>query len=174
MALRRAGAFLYEHTWVAGKTAAVETFRDYRDVFIQMAKNTRDYPIATFSKVIPTVGLGYLAWTAPERRDYVGRLVAAEDDFIECGGAFNRSAYDFVQHRLHLEGEGRLGYMFLGPISIMYEQRCADQVALFDSTYASRRERLQWIRDHVLDVGYYGQWRWLKEALVDYDIEDDE
>eukprot|EP00045_Choanoeca_perplexa_P005546 m.46841 g.46841 ORF g.46841 m.46841 type:complete len:176 (+) comp13180_c0_seq2:91-618(+) len=173
MALRRFGSSLYRNTVVASKDATVEMVRDYRDVFVKMGKDAIANPIGATLKLAAAIGFGYVCSQAPDEYSFESQLMDANSDLIECAGVHSAKSYDYIQPRMELRGQGRLAFLYLGPINVVYSKPYRDELKEFSGTWQPWVEGWMWTYNHVMDVGYMKHWPALEQAMEDYDIPED-
>ena len=71
-----------------------------------------------------------------------------------------------------LDREGRLGHQSFFLFSVVYSAHVNTDLCEFSKTYLSPR----WSEylDRIVDVGCLGKWYYMDNAMLDYDINEDE
>ncbi|EDQ88577.1 uncharacterized protein MONBRDRAFT_8926 [Monosiga brevicollis MX1] len=167
------GGFFRRRIATPIKEGTQALIRDYRDVFVNMAKDARDRPFLAALKLAAAGTLAYACVETPDEHSFESRLMDSASDIIECAGVHNEKSNNYVQRLMALRGEGRLGYLYLGPCAIMYEKRKKEGTEVFAADYMPWRLEIKWIWDHIIEWGYFQQWPQLEAMMVDYDIVDE-
>ena len=71
-----------------------------------------------------------------------------------------------------LDREGRLAYRSFLLFSVVYSAHENSELREFSKTFLAPR----WLEylDRVVDVGVLGRWHYLENAMLDYDVNEDE
>ena len=71
-----------------------------------------------------------------------------------------------------LDRDGVLAHRSFIIFSIIYRMHVNSELREFGATYL----RPRWVEylDRIVDVGWLGRWYYMEEAMVDYDINEDE
>eukprot|EP00050_Salpingoeca_kvevrii_P007939 m.299620 g.299620 ORF g.299620 m.299620 type:complete len:190 (-) comp14191_c0_seq1:140-709(-) len=166
MAFARRGA-------IAVKNYVKMLATDYRDAFVLTGKAIAEKPGVFALQLAASGSFVYACARAPSEVDYEDELLESSHHLAVLS-AMTRSpqATAYIGEISKARAQKRLEYLWLGPVSLMLLRPESRSVEAFWNEPGSLMRRLSALKEDFLDIGYFGKWRFIREAMVDFDIND--
>lgn len=149
--------------------------RDYKTVFQEIGADVWARPIAATAKLCLVAGLAHVATETPSEEEFRSKVVEANFDLMLLPRSLrNPASYEHVKKIADLQGEGRIRYTNLVFGSLITSSAYSPKAMLFEAKHQSFQTWVLGFRERIVDVGFYGHYWLLEQAMVDFDVNFDE
>jgi hypothetical protein len=158
---------------------------DYKEVGKDTVRHMGENPFKSTA-----YGVGMLVTLLAYKRnpthiDYIDERRRYTADLIMCGSTYNRCFEAYLNELNKLEYTNRLNYRSCVLFSLILADDIDEQSTTYEKNCAQLRNpnkynvfnqlnRLLAFLSRVVDIGYFGKWRYLSKNSIDFDIDDNE
>lgn len=114
-------------------------------------------------------------YTKPDRSSFEAALLERSGQLGLLSPWIRSGSSDgHVQSLMKLRNEGRLRYLSLGVLTLLYHSDFDPDVTLYEAQCSNLSVPWRELPQRVLDVGFVGRWWILDSKMRDYDVNEDE
>eukprot|EP00127_Corallochytrium_limacisporum_P000541 Clim_evm6s17 gene=Clim_evmTU6s17 len=162
------------------KKTVTGIYDDYTLALNGMRLYARDYPARALVMYGALGAAGYMTYTCPASRTFEAEVRDSHNKLILVGPPASQKSDSrkFVLRSLDLLDTNRVSYWRFGPFTLVMQnefnkEECSN--ARVKENYLIENhwiwEKAYW-QERMIDVGVLGHWRYLVEAMKDYDVAD--
>ena len=146
-------------------------YNDYRTVAVEAAQDAKLHPFKTGVYFALLSVAGYFTKTNPTKRQFESELTECANDIAVVGEPVRSPHSDtHVQHLVCCTNAGLLRRTTFGIFSVMWIDNYDPAVDVYEAR--CKLLKVGWLEwpERIVDIGVLGHWRWLEQAMIDYDI----
>ncbi|XP_045157462.2 mitochondrial import inner membrane translocase subunit Tim29-like [Mercenaria mercenaria] len=148
---------------------------DYKDVAVETAKDMRERPIKSGIYVSLITTTVVLCKTNPGEKEYHSRLTESVTDLMLVGERIRNPKSESAVNRLaSYANDGRLRCYNIGICSLMCLKSHGPDVKLYSANCKYVKPHWTEFYKTIVDVGVFGKWIKLEEAMKDFDTNPEE
>ena len=144
---------------------------DYKTVAIETVTDMKARPVKSSFYISLITGAVVLIKTRPTETDFDTQLIDHSQDLMLVSDMIrNPGSESFVKKVSTLKSEGRLKYVNLLVCALLRETNYSSELGIYEAN--CKYIKPHWTEFHktIVDVGLFGKWFNLNEAMKDYDI----
>lgn len=148
---------------------------DYRDVAKETVKDMKEKPVKS-GAYISLITASLVLWkTNPGETEYHSRLTESVTDLMLVGERIRNPKSEAVINQLaSYANDGRLRCYNIGICSLMCLKSHGPEVKLYSANCKYVQPHWTEFYKTIVDVGVFGKWVKLEEAMKDFDVNPDE
>lgn len=113
--------------------------------------------------------------TNPDEFTYVDQLTRATTDLTLLSATIrNPESANLVRNIQRLKNEGLLRCFSFGIFSIIWLDNYHSDCSIYSSQCSFLKPKYLTFHERILDVGFFGDWYFLKKGMIDYDVNENE
>lgn len=149
--------------------------RDYKAVAKSAVTYARERPIKFLSQ-LGIVGLSSYCWTQrPDMQSYEEELFKSSNDLVQISSLIrNKNTDAYIRDLISSYYQKRLACKNLGLFSIIIKNDFPKDCDVYDKNCYYLQPRWIKIHERIVDFGFIGRWFILENAMLDYDVNDEE
>ncbi|XP_069802958.1 mitochondrial import inner membrane translocase subunit Tim29 isoform X2 [Dendropsophus ebraccatus] len=149
--------------------------RDYKEACKDIVVGAKDRPGKATLYLSLLAGVGVCSSMAPPEDSFRCSLLEASSSLLLLSPWTRSGRSDgHVQRLIDLNNQGRLRYINLLVLSLVYEAPYDPDCDLYNSQCPHLQPRISDFPGRVLDIGFLGHWWLLKNKMKDFDVNEDE
>lgn len=146
-------------------------YKDYRDVFIDVGKQTKDHPIRSTFYISSAAAAYYAFKRNPSETDFYEQLRKYTGDLVlvheSCQNPIASEYFKFLERCYN---EGIIRRLSIGICSFLWIDNYDKALSLYKTTCTHLQpDYLMWHK-RIIDVGFLNTWWTLKDKMIDYDV----
>lgn len=150
-------------------------WRDYRDVFQEAYKESKEKPMKASFYFILLGGMGYLIWSNPDERDFDETYFQNRTKLSLVGQRIrNPTSEEFTVLIGKLKIKRELRYQSFGLFSVVWKHDNSPDVGIYEATCKYLKPLFREARERVIDIGFGNRWWMFEERMKDYDVNERE
>ncbi|GLD61285.1 uncharacterized protein AKAME5_001311500 [Lates japonicus] len=148
---------------------------DYREACKEMVVGAWERPIKATAYMTLLGGAWACFHTKPDHSSFEAALLECSNQLgLLSPWIRNMTSDGHVQSLVKLRNEGRLCYVSLGLLSLVYSANYDPDTTLYEAQCSNLSVRWWEFPKQVLDVGFAGRWWILNSKMQDYDVNEEE
>jgi len=146
-------------------------FNDYRTVAVEAAQDAKDHPLKTSVYFALLSVAACFVKVNPTKEQFESLLTECSNDMAVVGDPIrNPNSDKHIQHLTSCANAGLLRRTSFGAFSVMWIDNFDPAVDVYEAR--CKLLKVGWAEwpQRIVDIGVLGHWRWLEEAMIDYDV----
>ncbi|XP_056426473.1 mitochondrial import inner membrane translocase subunit Tim29 [Hyla sarda] len=149
--------------------------RDYKEACKDIVVGAKEHPGKAATYLSLLAGVGICSSAAPSEDSFRSSLLEASASLLLLSPWTRSGRSDgHVQRLVDLSNQGRLRYVNLQVLSLVYEAPYDPDCDLYNTQCPHLQPRISDFPSRVLDIGFLGQWWLLKEKMKEFDVNEEE
>lgn len=146
--------------------------RDYRDVFFETNKNIKEHPIKSVIFLSSIIFAEICCLLNPDDIHYRETILKKSNELIFVSKSIrNPNADEYLRTIESYFNTGEIGRISFGIFSVIYQNyKCRHSALYKDTCTYIQPTYLQFVRDNIIDIGFWNKWWFFEKAMKDYDI----
>ncbi|XP_068606369.1 mitochondrial import inner membrane translocase subunit Tim29 [Brachionichthys hirsutus] len=148
---------------------------DYKEACREVLVGAWEQPVKASVYVTVFGGVWACFHTNPDQESFEAALLGCSNRLgLLSPWIRNATSDGHVQSRVKLRNDGRLRYISLGFLSLVYRTDSDSAVMLYEARCSNLPAPWRELPQRMLDVGFIGRWWNLHSKMKDYDVNEDE
>ena len=154
---------------------AYTVFVDYKTVFKEFYRHSKEKPLRSLSTLATLLGLYYVYDKNPDAESYHDAVLGCANELLQLSHLIrNPSSDKYVQQILEFQNQRRLRVQSLGLLSVVWVSEFGPHCDLYEKHCPYVQPRWFTLPQRIIDVGFHGRWFFLDKAMKDYDVNEAE
>ncbi|XP_076055595.1 mitochondrial import inner membrane translocase subunit Tim29 [Oratosquilla oratoria] len=149
--------------------------KDYKEVFVDVIKESREKPVKAAFYISFLSGLAYAFRTNPDKKDFLDNLQFYLNESALLSDKIRNpevdAHYTYMKECFDLQLVRRIS---LGIGSFLWIDNYSNDCGLFKTSCSYLKPQFLTFHNRIVDVGCFGQWWAIREKLKDFDINPEE
>ncbi|XP_044134765.1 mitochondrial import inner membrane translocase subunit Tim29 [Bufo gargarizans] len=148
---------------------------DYKEAVKDIVVGAKEHPVKAGLYLSLLGGVGVCSSRAPSEDSFRCSVLESSASLLLLSPWTRSGTSDrHVQRLIDLSNQGRLRYINLLVLSVVYEAPYDPDCDLYNAQCPHLQPRVVDFPSRLLDIGFLGQWWLLKNKMEDFDINEDE
>jgi len=146
-------------------------YNDYRTVAVEATQDAKQHPFKTSAYFASLSVAAYFIKTNPTKQQFESQVTECSNDIAVVGEPIRNPDSDkHIQHLTCCANAGLLRRTTFGLFSVMWTDNYDSSVDVYEAR--CKLLKVSWAQwpERIVDIGILGRWRWLEQAMIDYDI----
>jgi len=146
-------------------------YNDYRTVAVEAVEDAKLHPLKTSAYCALLSVAAYFMKTNPTKQQFEAQVTECANDIAVVGEPIRNPVSDkHIQHVVCCANAGLLRRTTFGVLSVMWIDNYDPTVDVYEAR--CKLLKVGWVEwpERIIDIGVLGRWRWLENAMMDYDV----
>lgn len=144
---------------------------DYKDVFVNLAQQSKEKPILASIYCTTGIGLYYCVKNNPSEEDFRMQLRNCNAEAVMVHeSCLNPTSVEYVKFIEKCYNEGTIRHLSLGFVSFLWLDNYDRDASLYKAICKYTEPQYLKFHERVIDVGFWNRWWNLRKKMTDFDV----